>query len=85
MGKCRQAQDDLEAAHSFYQRTYLLFKSYDDGNWAAKGYLAAADILLKLGREEEAVKTLRTMLEDPYTNTNPMAERVRQQLKKFGE
>lgn len=85
MGNCRQAQGDLEAAHSFYQRTYLLFKSYDEGNWAAKGYLAAADVLLKLGREEEAVKTLKAMLDDVYTNTNPMAERVRQQLKKFGE
>lgn len=84
MGKCRQGREDLEAAHSFYQRTYLLFKSYAEGEWAAKGYLAAADILIKLGRQEEAVRTLREMLEDPYTNKNPMAEQVREQLKRFG-
>jgi len=84
MGKCRLAKNDLEAAHSFFQRTYLLFKSYDDGDWAAKGYLAAADVLLKLGREQDAIKTLNAMLEDEYTNTNPLAEQVRQQLKRYG-
>ena len=85
MGKCRQAQGDLKKAHSFFQRTYLLFKSYADGEWAAKGYLAAADILLKLDRQEDAINTLREMLEDPYTNTNPLADPVRAQLKKYGE
>jgi TolA-binding protein len=83
MGNCRQAVGDLEAAHSFYQRDYLLFKSYSDGDWAAKGYLAAADILVKMGREQDAVNTLKAMLEDPYTNTNPLAEQVRMQLKKY--
>jgi TolA-binding protein len=84
MGRCRLANGDLETAHSFFQRTYLLFKSYADGDWAAKGYLAAADVLIKLGREEDAVNTLKAMLEDVYTNTNPLAERVREQLKKYG-
>ncbi len=83
MGNCRLAADDLEAAHSFYQRVYLLFKSYDDGDWAAKGYLNAADVLLKMGEEEKAVNTLKAMLEDPYTNTNPLSEQVREQLKKY--
>ena len=36
MGRCREAQGDLESAHSLYQRTYLLFKSYEEGLWAAK-------------------------------------------------
>jgi tetratricopeptide (TPR) repeat protein len=84
MGKSRMARGDLETAHSFFQRTYLLFKSYADGDWAAKGYLAAADTLLKLDRQEDAVKTLQAMLEDEYTNTNPLAEQVREQLKNFG-
>ncbi|MDZ8120112.1 tetratricopeptide repeat protein [Pontiella agarivorans] len=83
MGNCAMAAGDLEKAHSFYQRVYLLFKSYSDGDWAAKGYLAAADVLKKMGREEDAVKTLQAMLEDVYTNTNPLAEQVRLQLKKY--
>jgi TolA-binding protein len=82
MGNCRLAAGDLEAAHSFYQRVYLLFKSYSDGDWAAKGYLASADVLIKMGREQDAVNTLKAMLEDPYTNENPLAEQVRIQLKK---
>ena len=84
MGNCRQAAGDLKAAHSFYQRVYLLFKSYEDGDWAAKGYLASADVLIKMGREEDAINTLKAMLEDGYTNTNPLAEKVRAQLKKYG-
>lgn len=84
MGNCRLATGDLEAAHSFYQRIYLLFKSYSDGDWAAKGYLAAADVLIKMGKEEDAINTLKAMLEDEYTNTNPLAEQVRTQLKKYG-
>ncbi|MEA2067896.1 MAG: tetratricopeptide repeat protein, partial [Verrucomicrobiota bacterium] len=84
MGQCRLARGELETAHSFFQRTYLLFKGYSDGDWAAKGYLAAADTLIKLGREEDAINTLKAMLEDDYTNANPLADQVRQQLKKYG-
>jgi TolA-binding protein len=84
MGNCKLALDKFEDAHSFYQRTYLLFKSYAGGDWAAKGYLAAADCLIKLGREADAVNTLKAMLEDEYVNTNPLAEQVREQLKKLG-
>ena len=81
MGNCAQAAGDLEKAHSFYQRVYLLFKSYSNGDWAAKGYLAAADVLNKMGEEEKVISTLEAMLEDAYTNTNPLAEQVRAQLK----
>ncbi len=83
MGNCAVAAGDLEKAHSFYQRIYLLFKSYEDGNWAAKGYLAAADVLIKMGEEEKAINTLEAMLEDPYTQTNALAEPVRIQLNKM--
>lgn len=84
MGKCRLGKNDLEAAHSFFQRTYLLFKSYDNGDWAAKSYLSAADCLIKLGRGDDAINTLNAMLEDEYTKENPMADQVREQLKKLG-
>ena len=84
MGKCRMARGDLEGAHTFFQRTYLLFKAYDNGTWAAKGYLAAADTLIKLNRNQDAIKTLKDMLANEYTNNNPLAEQVREQLKKIG-
>ena len=84
MGMCRMAKGDLETAHTFFQRTYLLFKSYADGDWAAKGYLAAADSLIKMDRRDDAIKTLQEMLIDDYTKTNPMAEKVRGLLRKMG-
>jgi hypothetical protein len=80
MGQCKLAQGSLEQAYSFFQRTYLLFKAFDGGDWAAKGYIAAANVLSKLEREEDAVSTLKVMLEDRYVNTHPLADSARQQL-----
>lgn len=84
MGLCRMAQNDLEKAHAFFQRTYLLFKSYDNGNWAAKGYLAAASCSKKLGNDEGAISTLEEMLSDDYTKENPLTETARKLLRKWG-
>ncbi len=84
MARCRLATQDFETAHSFYQRTYLLFKGYDDGKWAADGYLGAADCLVRLGRNADAVKTLDEMLEDEYVNTLPQTDTARELKKKYG-
>jgi len=84
MARCRLVQEDYETAHSFFQRTYLLFKGYDDGKWAAEGYLGAADCLVRLGRDTDAVNTLEEMLKDPYVNTLPQADTAREMKKKLG-
>jgi len=84
MARCRLAEEDFETAHSFFQRTYLLFKGYDGGKWAAEGYLGAADCLVRLGRDADAVNTLDAMLEDPYVNTLPQADTAREMKKKYG-
>jgi len=84
MGQCRLAVQDYEIAHAFFQRTYLMFKAYADGKWAADGYLAAADCLVKLGREADAANTWAELLEDPYVNTLPQAETARKMKKKYG-
>jgi TolA-binding protein len=84
MGRCRMGRGDLEGAHTFFQRTYLLYKAYDGGTWAARGYLAAADCLVKLNRSRDAVKTLNDMLANEYTKSNPLAAQAREQLKKIG-
>lgn len=83
MGRCRLAMEDYEIAHSFFQRTYLLFKGYDDGVWAADGYLGAVDCLIQLGRYEDVVSTLNSMLEDAYVNTLPQIETARELKKKY--
>jgi tetratricopeptide (TPR) repeat protein len=83
MGKCRYAKGDYKTAHSFFQRTYLLFKNYAGGRWAADAYLKAAVCLDKLDRPEDAVKTLDKMLADSYVNTLPQAQVAREMKKKF--
>lgn len=84
MGRCRLAIEDFKTAHAYFQRTYLLFMAYDGGKWAADGYLAAADCLLRLGRETDAVKTWQDMLENEYVNTLPQAETAKELIKKYG-
>jgi TolA-binding protein len=83
MGRCRMAEQDYKTAHSFFQRTYLMFKGYDNGKWAADAYLEAANCLAKLGRNADVVKTLNSMLEDSYVNTLPQAEIARKMKKKY--
>ena len=84
MGRCQLALQDYATAHSFFQRTYLLFKGYDDGKWAADGYLAAADCWIKQGSETDAVNTWSAMLQDSYVNTLPQAKVAQEMLKKYG-
>ncbi|MEN7972417.1 MAG: tetratricopeptide repeat protein [Verrucomicrobiota bacterium] len=84
MARCRFAQQDIETAHAFFQRTYLLFKGYADGKWAAEGYLKAAECLSLLGRDADAAKTLDAMLEDTYVNTLPQADTAREMKKEYG-
>lgn len=83
MGNCRLEKNDLDAAHSFFQRVYLLFKGYDDGLWAAQGYIAAAETLEALGRLEEAENTLLSMIEDSYTQDHPLVEKAQEILKRL--
>ena len=83
MGNCRSKIDDLDAAHSFFQRVYLLFKGYDDGLWAAKGYIAAAETLESLGRNEEAKNTLLSMIEDSYTQNHPLTQEANEILRRL--
>jgi len=83
-GHCHLAMGQMEAAHALYQRTYLLYKSYNEGALAARGYLAAADVLLGLDRKADAVNTWKAMLDDRYTGNHPLTEKAREQLKKYG-
>jgi len=67
------SQGDYRKAFAFFQRTYLVYKAYADGRWAAESYLRSADCLKALGRESAARNTYRAMLLDKYVNTLPQA------------
>ena len=73
LGKVEEAAGNLAKAFAFYQRTYFQYKGHAGGFWAAEGYLASAQILKKMNRENDVRNTYRALLFDPYVNTLPQA------------
>jgi TolA-binding protein len=73
-------QGNYEKAFAFFQRTYLLYKAYDGGRWAADAYLMSADCLRHLGRDSAARNTYRAMLLDEYVRDLPQAETAKTAL-----
>lgn len=73
LAQAHEAAGNLLKAHGWYQRTYVQFKGYQDGNWAADAYLGSARVLQALGRTADARNTCRAMLFDKYVNSLPQA------------
>lgn len=67
-------------AFSWYQRTYVQYKGYAGGQWAADAYLASARCMGALGRENDRRNSYRAMLFDKYVNNLPQAEEARSYL-----
>jgi tetratricopeptide (TPR) repeat protein len=76
MAEAWEKQANYEKAFAFYQRTYLLYKAYDEGHWAAEGYLGSARCLNKLGRGAAARNTYRALLLDEYVRDLPQAKKA---------
>ena len=74
MADAWEKQGDYKKAFAFYQRTYLLYKASDGGQWAAEGYLRSAECLKKMGRSSAARNTYRAMLLDEYVRELPQAQ-----------
>ncbi|MFV0337471.1 MAG: tetratricopeptide repeat protein [Chthoniobacterales bacterium] len=53
-------QSKIQEAFAYFQRVYVLYSAYPD--WTAKAYLASAECLAQLGKQDEYVNTLREML-----------------------
>jgi len=77
-----EARDDLIKAHIFYQRTYMQYKAFGP-KWAAKAYLKAADMLLKLNKKGEAIKTWKNMLKDTYMKGLDETKQAKKLIKKY--
>jgi TolA-binding protein len=80
MADAWEQQKNYEKAFAFFQRTYLLYKAYDGGRWAAEGYLRSAQCLKKMGRESAARNTYRAMLLDEYVRDLPQAQAAKDVL-----
>jgi TolA-binding protein len=80
LGEAWDLQKNYEKAFAFYQRTYLLYKAYDNGRWAADGYLRSAQCLRKMGRVTAARNTYRAMLLDEYVRNLPQVQTAKDAL-----
>lgn len=81
MAETEFAQGNYDKAFAFYQRTYLLYKYYDEGRWAADAYLRSVDCLKKLGKDELDVKnTYAAMILDEYVRDLPQTDIARDAL-----
>ena len=90
LGQVEEVAGNLLEAHGYYQRVYFQYKGL--GDWGAKGYIAAADVLQKMADEpglsgekrkkyEKArIDTLKAMLLDKYANVSPFADQARDVL-----
>ena len=56
----RGTPDDIAKAQAHYQRIYISYRRYTP--WVAKSYLRSADAFEALGQTQEAVNTLREMV-----------------------
>ncbi len=87
LGEVEEEAGNLLEAHGYYQRAYFQYKGL--GEWCAKGYLAAANVLKKLSEdpsldseqrseyEDARISTLKAMLLDEYANESPQAQEAR--------
>jgi len=82
LGEVEEAAGRSLQAFAFYQRTYVQYKGYDGGKWAADAYLSSARCLKKAGPEYAADvrNTYRAMLFDTFVNELPQADVAREAL-----
>lgn len=80
LGLVEENAGNLTEAFGWYQRTYIQYKGYANGYWAAEGYLASARVLGAMGRENDRRNTFRAMLFDKYVNALPQADSAKKAL-----
>jgi tetratricopeptide (TPR) repeat protein len=78
LGEIADQRGDLPKAIAFYQRVFLSHQRYAE--WVARSYLASAADFKKLGRNEEAVNTLREMLRNARIADRPEIAEARTRL-----
>lgn len=76
MAEAWERQENYKKAYALFERTYLLYKAYADGKWAAEAYLHGAECLEKMGRPVAARNVYRAMLLDKYVRDLPQAEQA---------
>ncbi len=80
LARAHEAAGNQRKAHGWYQRTYVQYKGYNQGNWAADAYLGSARCLEAMGRAGDVRNTYRAMLFDTYVKDLPQTDIARKAL-----
>jgi TolA-binding protein len=79
IGRSFEAEGKLAEAHGFMERVFVAYHHFSE--WAARAYLADAQILLAMGQREDARNTLREALNGRLQMApNSVMEEMRQLL-----
>ncbi len=82
MGQLEAQQNHWAEANAYYQRVFVAYQKFLP--WVAKSYIGSADSLEKLGKTQDAIKTLQEMLRNDKLNDFPEAGAARQKLAALG-
>ena len=82
IGQIEAQQSHWAEANAYYQRVFVAYQKFLP--WVAKAYLGSADSLEKLGKTQDAIKTLQEMLRNNKLDDFPEAAQARQKLAALG-
>ena len=82
IGQIEEKQSHWAEANAYYQRVFVAYQKFSP--WVAKAYIGSADSLEKLGKTQDAVKTLQEMLRNDKLTDFPEAAEARQKLAALG-
>ncbi len=81
LGEIQRKKGNWAEANAFYQRVFVTYRKFT--KWVAKSYLQSAEMFVKLGKNQEAMKTLSEMLRDEKLAQLPEAATARERLKQL--
>lgn len=81
MGQAKLGLRQTEEAFAYFQNIYILYSGYP--TWAGRGYIASAKCLRTLRKPDEAIATLREMLDTEKLAALPEGKEARQLLSEY--
>ena len=82
IGQLEEKQSHWAEANAYYQRVFVAYQKFLP--WVAKAYIGSAESLEKLGKTQDAIKTLQEMLRNEKLADFPETAEARQKLAALG-
>ena len=81
MGQARLGLRQTEEGFAYFQNIYILYSGYP--KWAAKGYIESAKCLRTLRKPDEALNTLKEMIDNEKLAALPEGKEARQLIQEW--